>query len=69
MVYVFSSTRLVCRLRPSQLQSQQGRYIPVFAAALYDKNAELIEAGLTPINLTSVMIGKQPIIYHVHAHH
>ncbi|KAI0720036.1 serine carboxypeptidase [Cerioporus squamosus] len=38
-------------------ESYGGRYLPVFAAAVYDKNAELIEAGLTPINLTSVMIG------------
>ncbi|TFK77895.1 alpha/beta-hydrolase, partial [Polyporus arcularius HHB13444] len=38
-------------------ESYGGRYIPVFAAAIHDKNAELIEAGLTPINLTSVMIG------------
>ena len=35
----------------------QGRYIPVFAAKIYDQNAELVAAGLTPINLTSVMIG------------
>ncbi|RPD77060.1 alpha/beta-hydrolase [Lentinus tigrinus ALCF2SS1-7] len=34
-----------------------GRYLPVFAAAVYDQNAELIEAGLTPVNLKSVMIG------------
>ncbi|KAL1939260.1 hypothetical protein VTO73DRAFT_10063 [Trametes versicolor] len=38
-------------------ESYGGRYIPVFAAAIYDKNAQLIEAGVTPINLTSVMIG------------
>lgn len=36
----------------------QGRYIPVFAAAVYDQNAKLAEAGLTPINLSSVMIGR-----------
>lgn len=35
----------------------QGRYIPVFASAIYDKNAELAAAGVAPINLTSVMIG------------
>lgn len=35
----------------------QGRYIPVFAAEVYDQNTKLVEAGLTPINLTSVMIG------------
>ncbi|RPD57086.1 serine carboxypeptidase [Lentinus tigrinus ALCF2SS1-6] len=38
-------------------ESYGGRYIPVFASAVYDRNAELIEAGLTPINITSVMIG------------
>lgn len=36
----------------------QGRYIPVFASAIYDKNTELVEAGLTPINLTSIMLGR-----------
>ena len=35
----------------------QGRYIPVFAAEVYDQNAKLVEAGMTPINLTSIMIG------------
>ncbi|KAI0769995.1 serine carboxypeptidase [Fomes fomentarius] len=38
-------------------ESYGGRYIPVFAATIYDKNAQLVEAGLTPINLTSIMIG------------
>ena len=37
--------------------SRQGRYIPVFAAEVYDQNAKLAAAGLTPINLQSVMIG------------
>ena len=35
----------------------QGRYIPLFAAEIYDQNAKLEGAGLTPINLTSVIIG------------
>ena len=35
----------------------QGRYIPLFASAVYDQNAWLSAKGLTPINLTSVMIG------------
>ena len=35
----------------------QGRYIPLFASAVYDQNAWLSSRGLTPINLTSVMIG------------
>ncbi|KAI0069950.1 serine carboxypeptidase [Panus rudis PR-1116 ss-1] len=38
-------------------ESYGGRYIPVFAAEVYDQNAKLVEAGLTPINLTSIMIG------------
>ena len=35
----------------------QGRYIPLFASAVYDQNTALVENGLTPINLTSVIIG------------
>lgn len=35
----------------------QGRYIPLFAAEVYDQNSKLVDAGLTPINLTSIMIG------------
>ncbi|CCM02038.1 uncharacterized protein FIBRA_04114 [Fibroporia radiculosa] len=38
-------------------ESYGGRYIPVFASAVYDQNTKLIEAGMTPINLTSIMIG------------
>ncbi|KAI0714521.1 serine carboxypeptidase [Earliella scabrosa] len=38
-------------------ESQGGRYLPVFASAVYDQNAKLIAAGMTPINLSSVMIG------------
>ncbi|KAF9240280.1 serine carboxypeptidase [Melanogaster broomeanus] len=38
-------------------ESYGGRYLPVFAAEVYDQNAKLVEAGLTPINLQSVMIG------------
>ncbi|KAI1792225.1 serine carboxypeptidase [Ganoderma leucocontextum] len=38
-------------------ESYGGRYIPVFASAIYDHNPRLIEAGLTPINLSSIMIG------------
>jgi hypothetical protein len=36
----------------------QGRYIPLFASAVYDLNARLVSGGYTPINLTSVMIGE-----------
>ncbi|KAF8168513.1 alpha/beta-hydrolase [Crassisporium funariophilum] len=38
-------------------ESYAGRYLPVFAADIYDQNARLVEAGLTPVNLTSIMIG------------
>ncbi|KAJ7186427.1 serine carboxypeptidase [Mycena filopes] len=38
-------------------ESYAGRYLPVFAAALYDQNPRLIKAGIAPINLTSVIIG------------
>jgi len=38
-------------------ESYGGRYLPVFASAIYDQNTKLIEAGLTPINLSSVLIG------------
>ncbi|KAJ7304522.1 serine carboxypeptidase [Mycena albidolilacea] len=33
-------------------ESYAGRYIPVFAAAVYDQNPRLIKAGIPPINLT-----------------
>ncbi|KAF5376948.1 hypothetical protein D9615_007272 [Tricholomella constricta] len=38
-------------------ESYGGRYIPLFASEVYDQNARLIQAGLTPINLTSIIIG------------
>jgi len=38
-------------------ESYGGRYIPVFAAEVYDQNKRLVDEGLTPINLTSIMIG------------
>ncbi|KAL0569103.1 hypothetical protein V5O48_012864, partial [Marasmius crinis-equi] len=38
-------------------ESYGGRYIPVFASAVYDQNALLLEAGMTPVNLSSIMIG------------
>lgn len=33
--------------------------MPVFAASVYDQNAKLVEAGLTPINLNSIMLGER----------
>ncbi|KAI0644057.1 serine carboxypeptidase [Trametes meyenii] len=38
-------------------ESYAGRYLPVFASAIYDQNVFLEEAGLAPVNLTSVMLG------------
>ncbi|PFH45567.1 hypothetical protein AMATHDRAFT_158699 [Amanita thiersii Skay4041] len=38
-------------------ESYGGRYLPLFASAVYDQNAIMVAAGMTPINLTSVMIG------------
>jgi carboxypeptidase C (cathepsin A) len=38
-------------------ESYGGRYIPLFASAVYDQNAKLEAAGLTPINLKSAIIG------------
>ncbi|KAH7919224.1 alpha/beta-hydrolase [Leucogyrophana mollusca] len=38
-------------------ESYGGKYIPIFASEVFDQNAKLTAAGLTPINLQSVMIG------------
>ncbi|KAF9031300.1 serine carboxypeptidase [Panaeolus papilionaceus] len=38
-------------------ESYGGRYIPLFASAVYDNNAILKAQGLEPINLKSIMIG------------
>ncbi|KAF9042308.1 serine carboxypeptidase [Panaeolus papilionaceus] len=38
-------------------ESYGGRYIPLFASAVYDNNALLKQQGLEPVNLKSVMIG------------
>lgn len=37
--------------------SYGGRFIPLFASEVFDRNVQLVEAGLTPINLSSIMIG------------
>lgn len=39
-------------------ESYAGRLLPVFASVLHDQNARLVEAGMTPINLQSIMIGE-----------
>ncbi|GJE94861.1 serine carboxypeptidase [Phanerochaete sordida] len=36
--------------------SYGGRYIPTFASYVYDQNPRLVAAGMTPINLTSIII-------------
>ncbi|EIN08472.1 alpha/beta-hydrolase [Punctularia strigosozonata HHB-11173 SS5] len=38
-------------------ESYAGHSIPVFASTILDHNAKLVEAGLTPINLKSIMLG------------
>ncbi|KAI0756370.1 serine carboxypeptidase [Daedaleopsis nitida] len=38
-------------------ESYGGRYIPVYASAVYDANGQLVEAGMTPINISSIIIG------------
>ncbi|EIN13363.1 serine carboxypeptidase, partial [Punctularia strigosozonata HHB-11173 SS5] len=38
-------------------ESYAGRMMPVFGSVIYDMNSKLVEAGLTPINLTSIMLG------------
>nr|GAT52551.1 predicted protein [Mycena chlorophos] len=38
-------------------ESYGGRYVPAYAAAVYDQNAFLVQSGLQPINLTSIMVG------------
>ena len=41
-----------------QLTIIQGRYLPVFAAEIYDNNKNLVKAGLDPINLNSIIMGE-----------
>ncbi|BEJ16680.1 hypothetical protein CspHIS471_0600810 [Cutaneotrichosporon sp. HIS471] len=38
-------------------ESYGGRYLPVFASAVYDQNKMLVAQGKEPINLKSIMIG------------
>ena len=57
-LFIFLNTGLsLIQLILFLFKLEQGRYIPVFAAEIYDQNTKLVDAGLTPINLTSVMIG------------
>ncbi|KAJ7596550.1 Alpha/Beta hydrolase protein [Mycena floridula] len=54
--------------RPFHLsgESYGGRYLPLFASEIYDQNSKLEAAGLSPINLTSVMIGQFRFIVSVY---
>ncbi|KAJ6546835.1 serine carboxypeptidase [Mycena capillaripes] len=38
-------------------ESYGGRYVPLFAAEVYDQNRHLIQLGMTPVNLVSALIG------------
>ncbi|KAJ7144934.1 serine carboxypeptidase, partial [Mycena crocata] len=38
-------------------ESYGGRYVPLFAAEVYDQNPRLEQLEMTPVNLTSVLIG------------
>lgn len=38
-------------------ESYGGRYIPVYAATIYDQNRELVKRGFAPINISSIMLG------------
>ena len=31
--------------------------VPVYASRIYDQNARLVQEGITPINLVSIMLG------------
>lgn len=48
----------VVHFSPLNNLPSQGRYIPVFASAVYDQNARLVATGMAPINLKSAMIGR-----------
>lgn len=54
-------TRYVTAVRCTYQRSNallQGRFLPVFASQIYDRNAQLVASGMTAINLTSVIIGQ-----------
>lgn len=48
---------MIPRTIKDHAEGSQGRYLPVFASAVWDGNAKLIKEGKTPINLKSVLIG------------
>ncbi|EJD36520.1 serine carboxypeptidase [Auricularia subglabra TFB-10046 SS5] len=58
-VAVFFETFSKFKGRPFHMsgESYGGRYLPVFASAVYDSNAKAVADGRTPVNLQSVLIG------------
>ncbi|CDZ97775.1 serine carboxypeptidase [Phaffia rhodozyma] len=58
-ISIFIETFKEFQDRPLHLsgESYGGRYLPVFAAAIYDGNKALIKVGSKPINLKSILIG------------
>ena len=42
----------------------KGRYIPVYASEILEQNLKLLDDGLTPINLKSIMIGRFDHLYY-----
>ncbi|KAF8579884.1 serine carboxypeptidase [Ramaria rubella] len=63
---IFFDTFTEFRGRPYHLagSSYSGRYLPVFAAEIYEENARAVATGLPLINLTSVIIGRAELTYH-----
>lgn len=57
----FLSKYLHLYLYPNKYDVPKGRYLPLFATAIYDQNAALTEKGISPINLKSILIGKMEI--------
>jgi len=53
MGYVSARAHIVL----NDLTYQQGRYLPLFASAIYEQNKELTNEGLSALNLVSIMIG------------
>ncbi|KAI0696431.1 serine carboxypeptidase [Cytidiella melzeri] len=41
-------------------ESYGGRYLPIFGSEIHVGNAQLIAAGMTPINLSSIILGRNP---------
>lgn len=44
-----------------QADDIQGHYLPIFAAEIYDQNPKLVEMGMAPVNLTSIVLGEHPL--------